>query len=401
MKVALLSRSAHPLHAPGGMERAVFELARHLTERGVETTLITRPPTRAGVFPGRVLSVPYGPEAGHGRILDRTMRYPRFAHRVGERAAELVRQGGAEIVDAQGLTALGYARRRRRDRALRAPLLMNPQGMEEHKTRGFKRLALFRLRALSRQAARLADRVVATDQITRREVPRLLGVDPARVVVIPNGVSLDAIEQATPPEAALVAARAVPSLSEADPVFLSVGRLETYKGFLDVLGAIESLVQDRALPERWAWVVVGQGPAEAELRARLGPDLRNHVHLVGRVSEELLHAFYARSDVFVHATRYEGSSLVTLEAMAHRLPVVATRAGGIPDKVVEGETGLLLEPGDRAGLARALETMAGSPEARRAFGERGRERCLRFFAWPRIIEGVLALYQELLEEAAA
>lgn len=400
MKVALLSRSAHPLHAPGGLERAVFELARHLTERGVETTLITRPPTRDGVFPGRVLTVPYGPEAGHGRILDRTLRYPRFAHRVGEQAAELVRQGAAEVVDAQGLTALGYAQRRRRDRSLKAPLLMNPQGMEEHKARGLKRLALFRLRALSRQAARLADRVVATDQVTRREVPRLLGVDPRKVVVIPNGIAPDTVEQATPPEADLVAARAVPALAGADPVFLSVGRLEAYKGFLDVLGALASLVQTRALPERWAWVVVGQGPAEAELRARLTPDLRNHVHPVGRVSEELLHAFYARSDIFVHATHYEGSSLVTLEAMAHRLPVVATRAGGIPDKVVEGETGVLVEPGDVAALARGLAAMAREPETRRGFGERGRERCLRLFSWPQIIGQVLALYHELLAEAA-
>lgn len=380
------------------MERAVFELARHLTQRGVETTLITRPATQQGAFPGRVLTVPYGPEAGHGRVLDRTLRYPRFAHRVGEQVAELVRQGEAQIVDAQGLAALGYARRRRRDPALRAPLLMNPQGMEEHKTRGLKRLALFPLRALSRQAARLADRVVATDRATRGEVPRLLGVDPGKVVVIPNGIAPDAIEQATPSDVAGVTTRAIPALAGAEPVLLSVGRLEGYKGFADVLGALESLVRRRALPERWAWVVVGQGPAEAELRTRLTGDLLGHVHLLGRVSEELLHAFYARADVFVHATRYEGSSLVTLEAMAHGLPVVATRAGGIPDKVVDGETGALVEPGDGVGLARAVEAMVRAPESRRAFGERGRERCLRLFSWPQIIDQVLALYEELLAE---
>ena len=399
MKVALLSRSAYPLHAPGGMERAVFELARHLTERQVETTLITRPATRQGSFPGRVLTVPYGPEASHGRVLDRSFRYPRFAQRVGERAAGLVRQGEAQIVDAQGLAALGYLRLRRRDPALKAPLVMNPQGMEEHKTRGLKRLALWRLRMLSREAARLADRVVATDQASRDEVHRLLGVDPAKVVVVPNGIAADAIEAATPAEARLVTVRALPALADAEPVLLSVGRLEGYKGFGDSLRALDTLSRRRALPDRWAWVVVGAGPAAAGLRARLQPNLAGHVHLVGRVSESVLHALYSRADLFLHATRYEGSSLVTLEAMAHRLPVVATRVGGIPDKVVDGETGALVEPGDVAGLARAVEALLTAPERRRAWGERGRERCLRLFSWSRIIDRVLALYGELLEEA--
>src|SRR6185295_18229131 len=75
------------------------------------------------------------------------------------------------------------------------------------------------------------------------------------------------------------------------------------------------------------------------------------------------------------ATRFEGSSLVTLEAMAHALPVVATRAGGIPDKVVEGETGALAEPGDAAGLAAALAPLLGDAERRAAWGGGGRAPC--------------------------
>ena len=114
MRVALLSRSAHPLHDPGGMERAVYLLAKHLQARGVDTVLVTRPATRAGTFPGRVVTVPYGdPGRGHGRIVSRTLHYPAFAARVGETVADMVRAGEVDIVDAQGLTALGYGRRRR------------------------------------------------------------------------------------------------------------------------------------------------------------------------------------------------------------------------------------------------------------------------------------------------
>src|SRR5262249_43659102 len=88
----------------------------------------------------------------------------------------------------------------------------------------------------------------------------------------------------------------------------------------------------------------------------------------GPVDERTLHALYARADVLVHPTRYEGSSLVTLEAMAHALPVVATRAGGIPDKVADGVTGLLVPRGDRTALAAALATLVADRGRRAAMG---------------------------------
>jgi glycosyltransferase involved in cell wall biosynthesis len=107
---------------------------------------------------------------------------------------------------------------------------MNPQGLEEHKARGLKGLALTRLRRLSREAARLADRVVATDEATRADVPRYLGVDPARVVVLPNGVDLDEIAASTPSDPRAVAERALPRPARAAPVFLSVGPARGLQG---------------------------------------------------------------------------------------------------------------------------------------------------------------------------
>jgi glycosyltransferase involved in cell wall biosynthesis len=400
MRVALVSRGAHPLHPPGGMEKAVYHLARHLRRLGVEPLLVTRPAVRAGAFPGEVVEVPYGPEATHGRVLDRSLRYPRFAARAGAVLADRVRSGAVDLVDAQGIAGLGYARRRREDPRLVAPLVMNPQGMEEHKARGWKRLALTRLRALSREAAALADRVVATDEATRSEVPLFLGVPEAKVVVLPNGVDVDEIAEATPPDARAVAEALVPELSGAAPVFLSVGRLEEYKGFGEVLAALARLHSAAALPGPWAWVVVGVGPLRSALRAGLGPELSAHVHLPGAVSEPLLHSLYHRADVFVHAPRFEGSSLVTLEAMAHGLPVVATRAGGIPDKV-DAATGWLVEPGDAGALHDALRRAAAAPAERTARGRAGRARVEEKFAWPAIVARTLAVYEELLRASKA
>ena len=380
------------------MERAVYLQARHLRARGVDTVLVTRAATHgdAAEFPGDVVAVPYG--AGllrHGRILDRTLRYPAFSRRAGEAVAGLVRDGRVDVVDAQGLAALGYARLRARDPALRAPLVMNPQGMEEHKTRGLKRLALTRLRALSREAAQRADRVVATDEATRDEVPRLLGVDPAKVVVLPNGVDPDEIARMTPADPRRAVEDALPALRGVAPLLLSVGRLETYKGVGDALEAVRRLTEGGRLPATWALVVVGGGDL-GPIVVRSFPALAGHVHFTGRIPDSLLHALYARADVFVHATRYEGSSLVTLEAMAHGLPVVATRAGGIPDKVVDGETGFLVEPAHVRALADALAALAADPGRARAMGERGRARLLERFSSGRLIDRTIALYEELL-----
>ena len=103
--------------------------------------------------------------------------------------------------------------------------------------------------------------------------------------------------------------------------------------------------------------------------------------------------------MFVHPTHYEGSSLVTLEAMAHGRAVVATRAGGIPDKVTDGVTGLLVAPADRAGLASALGALALDPSRREAMGAAGRRRVRAEFSWTVLVDRTLALYDELRREA--
>ncbi|MEO8501779.1 MAG: glycosyltransferase family 4 protein, partial [Vicinamibacteria bacterium] len=270
----------------------------------------------------------------------------------------------------------------------------NPQGMEEHHVRGFKALALSRLKRLSKEAARLADCVIATDEATREEVPRLLEIDPGRVRVIPNGVDLEELRALTPEDAMPFTFEVLPWMSMRSPLFISVGRLETYKGFADSLEAFKRAAP--SLPPDWGWLVVGEGPARRGLQDAAAA-MSEHVQFTGRVGEQTLHALYAGSDVFLHPTRFEGSSLVTLEAMAHRLPVIATRAGGIPDKVKDGVNGFLVEPGDVAALTKAIVKMARSP-AEMARMSQESAHLLEPFLWPTIAKRVIAQYERLLME---
>jgi glycogen synthase len=396
MRVALLSRSAHPLHPPGGMERAVYALAKHLRALGVDVTLFTRPGKNPESFPGRVETIKYqrftlGP---HGRVLDRTFNYPAFTLAMGREVARLVRDSKIDIVDAQGLTALGYGRERAKDPSLKAPLIMNPQGMEEHHVRGLKALALSRLKHLSREAASLADCVIATDAATKDDVPRLLGVANERVHVLPNGIDLEEIRALTPQDALPFTFEVLPWMSSRAPLFISVGRLESYKGFLDSLEALKRAAL--SLPRDWGWLVVGEGPLRGRLQAATA-GIADHVQFTGRVGEQSLQALYAAADVFLHPTHFEGSSLVTLEAMAHELPVVATRAGGIPDKVQNDVNGILVEPGDVTALSNAIVRLGASADERRRMGAQSAV-LLEPFRWTRIAKDVVALYERLIRE---
>jgi glycosyltransferase involved in cell wall biosynthesis len=114
------------------------------------------------------------------------------------------------------------------------------------------------------------------------------------------------------------------------------------------------------------------------------------------VAESELAGWYAAADVFVHPTLYEGSSLVTLEAMAHRKPIVATRAGGLPDKVQPGVNGWLVEPGDVEGLSAALADAVADPVRLTAMGDASRVIVEREFSWGALADQYLRLYEELL-----
>ena len=96
----------------------------------------------------------------------------------------------------------------------------------------------------------------------------------------------------------------------------------------------------------------------------------------------------------MHPTLYEGSSLVTLEAMAHGLPVLASRTGGLPDKVEDGVSGFLVSPGDAAELATRL--IDASKADAKAFGAAGRQRCESQFSWKVVAPQYVSLYQDLL-----
>ena len=106
-------------------------------------------------------------------------------------------------------------------------------------------------------------------------------------------------------------------------------------------------------------------------------------------------------DAVVLTSASEGTPVTIIEALAAGRAVVATRVGGVPDVVDEGETGFLVRPGDTHAFAERLEILARDPERRIAMGEAGRERMLERYAVERLVDDVDALYRELLATTSA
>lgn len=408
MKVAVVTRSAFPLHGYGGLERHVYDLVRALADRDVEVTLITRDPLKGNptaIDPRvRLDFLPYRTFPLAGRrgttVLDRSTAYPMFGLRAGRRALELVTSGRADIVHGLGASVLGYARNRYH---AKAPLVLNPQGLEEFGATDpsrapLKRAAYLPLRRAVLACAAAADAVIATDRSLEPIVLEHLKIPADRLRTIPNALDVPAIDAMT--DASVVSAlRRRFEIGPDEIVLFSAGRLEENKGFQVLLQALSAVREHGGLAERrWRWLCAGDGPYRSKLEARVASlSLGDRVRFLGRIPDEEMHAWHEVATLFVHPTLYEGSSLVTLEAMTHRRAVVASEAGGLPDKVRPGVNGWLVPPGDASALAAALSGAISDPDRLSRFGRAGRAIVEQEFSWTSAGDRTVALYRELLD----
>lgn len=400
LSVAIVSRRVHPAHGPGGLEKHVYDQVQHLAAAGVQIDLYSETPKQveraelaqrqfaAGVrvcwiAPG---ALPLGRWRGT-IVLDRITNYPRWARRVPDQLS-----GRPDIIHVHGLGGLGVAERR--DPSV--PLVLTTHGMEEFRSPGRLKHRLYEsFRTGLRRIADASDMVVATDEALCPLVRHELGLPDERLTVIPNAIDPQECT-ATADSAAATRFLQARKIDTAELLLVSVGRIAPNKGFGLLAQALGAAAAN--LPRSWHWVLIGDGPDLPRVRGAVRrAGIGDHCTLVGAVDDPLKHGLMAAADWFVHPTLYEGSSLVTLEAMAHRLPVLATRAGGLPDKVIEGGSGLLVEAGDREQLVAALLTLATCDGG--VLGRRGRQLLEDRFSWQAVTPKYLELYRTLAQAA--
>jgi glycosyltransferase involved in cell wall biosynthesis len=217
-----------------------------------------------------------------------------------------------------------------------------------------------------------------------------------RVLHTPNGVAAERF--ATGDGAGFRQRHGIPT---SDPVVLCVGRIDPQKNQLLL---VDVLAQLRTRTARLVMLgpVTGQGYDQLIKNKVRELELESRVHLLPAAtpgSTELLDAYHA-ADVFALPSRHEPFGIVILEAWAAGLPVVATRVGGIPSFVRDGEDGLLVEPQNASELAHAIDQLLASKELRAELGAKGKARASGEFSWQRRTDQLLALYGEVIRSAA-
>ncbi len=241
-------------------------------------------------------------------------------------------------------------------------------------------------RFVERATTRAASRVICITAALLRFNAVRVGIPAPKLRVVHYG--LDA-----PPEPWGDAAG--PKLPDAARVLLAVSRLERQKG-LDV--AVRALAELRSERDDVHLVVLGEGSRRGELEALARElDVGDAVHLPGRVGD--VGAWLERAELLVHPARWEGFGLALLEAMLCARPVVGTRVSSIPEIVIDGETGLLVEPDDAHVLAAAIGGLLDDHERARRLGEAGLARARATFSVELMTERTSAVYREALASA--
>ncbi len=259
---------------------------------------------------------------------------------------------------------------------------------------------------IERTAIETADAVVAVSRGTRDDVLRLFAVDPARVHVIHNGIDPD-VYHPDPATDALERYGVDPSV----PYVLFLGRITRQKGIIHLVRAIKHLD-----PGIGVVLCAGQPDTEEiaqEMAAGVAAaqaERPNIVWIGEMVSREAARQLYSNAAVFCCPSVYEPFGIINLEAAACETPVVASAVGGIPEVVVDGETGLLvpvelsiddpMSPVDadrfELNLAGAINALMADPSTREVMGRAARRRAVEHFGWDAIARQTVDLYRTLV-----
>lgn len=255
-----------------------------------------------------------------------------------------------------------------------------------------------------RTAYLAADAIIAVSHGMRKDILECYpDVDPSKVHVVYNGIDTGAITRVDD-NSALIKYGIDPNR----PYVLFVGRITRQKGIMHLLRAAENL------PENIGLVLCASSPDTPELGQEVSDQLaklsrsRTGVHwLEEQLPRNELVQVLSHATVFACPSIYEPLGIVNLEAMACEIPVVASDVGGIPEVVIDGQTGILVHYDEddtsmfESEIAKALSLVVTDPERAQRMGRAGRQRAVEAFGWDRIAEETIAIYQKVISDGSA
>ncbi len=249
---------------------------------------------------------------------------------------------------------------------------------------------------LHRMIYRRVDAIVAISRLIQRNVIQTHPVPPEKVNYIPNGVDLDIFDIKKGERESIRASFGIPS----DALVIGiVGRLHWWKGYREFIDMAERLIRLRS--DVW-FLAVGGATVGEEKEADDIEEYARSLHLDGKVIftgfQKEVPRFFSAMDLFVYPAYAEAFGLVLVEAMAMGLPVISSNCDGVPEIIVEGETGRLIPPRNSEALTSAVMDMLINPLKMKSIGHAGRKRAENLFDWNRVISETILLYHQLIKE---
>ena len=377
----------------GGMNVYVLSTVHELASRGVAVDVFTRAhdpadPRIIELAPGaRVIHLKSGPVRP-----EKNAAY-RLLHEFADSVIDFVHAEGGEydiIVSHYWLSGLVGDELANR---WRLPHVTSFHTLAEVKRRARPGEVEMPERAAGeRHVAQNADRVIAWSAHERDLLVELYGADRERILVIPPGVDTQLFRPHD-----RVAARRALGLPETGKILMYVGRVERLKGIEILIQAVAGMEEEDDV----TLLVIGGARRDPERRrlervvSRLG--ISDRVRFMPAVKQARLPQYYSAADVCVFPSYYESFGLAALEAMACGTPVVASRVGGLPSIVREGETGYLIPSRCPAAFIQRLEILLANDHLRTVMGRAARERALQL-GWGVAVDRLMSVFCALAEE---
>ena len=403
LRICLLSEKYPPEHFDG-IGRHTNLMARGLFELGHEVHVITQ---------GKREQISFYDGAYVHQLPTKLERYQRYrripnlyyplnhSHRVYEKVKRLILNDGIQVVDSpvwqmEGLvTAISDI----------LPVVVRLQ-TASRQVAGIQNTFNESLRLIGDMERELISRaayLVPNSHATVKAVEEVYGIQFAnhRHMVVPHGI-VPAPDDAVRP---FDLKRTSDKLT-----VLYVGRLEKRKGILDLFQAIPLLLKE--VPNATFIIAGSDNSPHDGFQRRTGMDyptyfkqkyrqLLPHVTFMGRVSDETLHELYQSCDLFVAPSLYESFGLIYIEAMNYAKPVIGCRAGGIPEVIDDGVTGLLVDPEAPKALAEAMVSLLKSPRKLYELGMAGRQQLLSKFTYIQMARNFERVYRAVLHDSVS
>ncbi len=385
MRIGFYTPSYPGLTGEGGIGSYTRSLAHNLASLGHEA-LVLAPGNFPATSDGSVRI--HSTRTDHLLGIDRLVPGAGACWRVAKAMCRLVREQGLDIVEFPNWEGYGLLFRK----LTHTPIVVRlhtsskeAQSIDRTPVTRWHKWNVLR----ERWVARKADALVTHSIAHRRLMVDELGVATECIQLIPHGIE-------TFPDWRR------PAREPGPPTVVYLGRLEHRKGTVELLQSIPQVL--RAVPDA-RFILIGAdrphcpgGRFHAQyLEQEFPSEVRRHVTLAGRLPQPEVDRWLQTADVFVAPSRYESFGLIFIEAMRWGTPVIGTTAGGIPEIVDNGKTGLLVSPEAPDQLAGAIIQLLANSEHRTALGTAGRQKVESEFSAERMTRRMVEVYEEVIQ----